>query len=201
MLDAVEDGSAPAPVHPVTHAAFREIPWHLFGTLAAGRSQVVFRTPYLDNEIVRLAYRAPGRLRLSAAPALRLIHRQDPALASIPTDQGLVWDKRGPRRHRAPHVLPGDVQARLSSQGRPARLARTISIRCSAHWLDQSARVAQIPSLPTLVPTRAFGLRARGADRCADRASAVLECPGRFQRSSTITCAVVTTGCANSTPS
>ena len=96
MLDAMEDGSAPAPVHPVTHAAFREVPWHLFGTLAAGRSQVVFRTPYLDNEIVRLAYRAPGRLRLSAMPALRLIHRQDPALASIPTDQGLVWDKRGP---------------------------------------------------------------------------------------------------------
>ena len=96
MLDAMADGSATAPVHPVTHAAFRGVPWHLFGTLAAGRSQLVFRTPYLDNEIVRLAYRAPPRLHLSVLPALRLIHWQDPALASIPTDQGLVWDKRGP---------------------------------------------------------------------------------------------------------
>ena len=95
-VDATQGGKVRTPVHPVTHAAFREVPWHLFGTLAAGRSQVVFRTPYLDNEIVRLAYRAPPRLRLSTAPALNLIHRQDAALASIPTDQGLQWAKRGP---------------------------------------------------------------------------------------------------------
>src|SRR6202035_4334928 len=31
--------------HPVTFAAFREIPWNLFGNLAADRSQVSFRTP------------------------------------------------------------------------------------------------------------------------------------------------------------
>ena len=96
MLDAAEAGSTRTPVHPVTQAAFREIPWHLFGLLAAGRSQIVFRTPYLDNEIVRLAYQAPARLRLSAVPALRLIYWQDSVLASIPTDQGLLWGKRGP---------------------------------------------------------------------------------------------------------
>ena len=73
-------------MHPVTHAAFRGVPWHLFGTLAAGRSQLVFRTPYLDNEIVRLAYRAPPRLHLSVLPALRLIHWQDPG-ASVNTDR------------------------------------------------------------------------------------------------------------------
>ena len=35
--------------HPVTFAAFKELPWNLFGSLAACRSQVTFRTPYLDN--------------------------------------------------------------------------------------------------------------------------------------------------------
>src|SRR5262249_12900128 len=49
-------------IHPITFAAFREVPWSLFGGLAANRSQVAFRTPYLDNEIVALAYRAPESL-------------------------------------------------------------------------------------------------------------------------------------------
>ena len=52
--------------HAVTFAAFREIPWNLFGSVAACRSQVTFRTPYLDNELVALAYRAPEHLRNSS---------------------------------------------------------------------------------------------------------------------------------------
>ena len=47
------------PGTPVTHAAFEEVPWHLFGTLAVGRSQLTVRTPFMDNRIVELAYRAP----------------------------------------------------------------------------------------------------------------------------------------------
>lgn len=78
-------------VHPVTHAAFEEVPWHLFGTLAVGRSQLTFRTPYMDNQIVELAYRAPPPLRHDAEPALRLVHENDAALARIPTDRGLSW--------------------------------------------------------------------------------------------------------------
>ncbi len=74
--------------HPVTFAAFREIPWSLFGLLAAGRSQVTFRTPYLDNELVALAYRAPAAQRLFSLPALRLIEKARPELARIPTDRG-----------------------------------------------------------------------------------------------------------------
>jgi asparagine synthase (glutamine-hydrolysing) len=75
-------------VQPVTFAAFREIPWSLFGLLAAGRSEVTFRTPYLDNELVALAYRAPAAGRLSPLPALRLIEKACPALARISTDRG-----------------------------------------------------------------------------------------------------------------
>jgi asparagine synthase (glutamine-hydrolysing) len=56
--------------------------------LAACRSQVRFRTPYLDNDLVSLAYRAPANLRTSSLFALRLIQRSDRALAQIPTDMG-----------------------------------------------------------------------------------------------------------------
>jgi len=88
--------------HPVTHAAFEEIPWHLSGTLQAGRSQLTVRTPYLDNEIVALAYRASASLRHSTHPSMRLVHENASALARVPTDRGLAWATPGwrslPRR-------------------------------------------------------------------------------------------------------
>jgi asparagine synthase (glutamine-hydrolysing) len=81
--------------HAVTFAAFREIPWNLFGSVAACRSQVTFRTPYLDNELVALAYRAPERLRKSSLPASRLVRANSAALSEIPTDRGFVSDNSG----------------------------------------------------------------------------------------------------------
>ena len=75
--------------HPVTFAAFEEVPWNLFGTLAAGRSQIVFRTPYLDNEVVALAFRAPQAARTSHESATRYILARDKALGAIPTDRGV----------------------------------------------------------------------------------------------------------------
>ena len=86
---AAPAASAQASVHPVTYAAFREVPWHLFGTLAASRSQLRFRSPYLDNELVRLAFRAPPAARKSAKSALLLIKDLSPDLAAIPTDRAV----------------------------------------------------------------------------------------------------------------
>ena len=82
---SAEDGVSDK--NPITFAAFTEIPWGLYGSLAAGRSQVRFRTPYLDNEIVGLAYRAPENLRRSRLPAWHLIEQSSPSLSSIPTDR------------------------------------------------------------------------------------------------------------------
>jgi asparagine synthase (glutamine-hydrolysing) len=48
------------------------------------------RTPYLDNDLVALAFRAPEQLRRSPAPALRVIRDSQPALARIRTDSGLL---------------------------------------------------------------------------------------------------------------
>jgi asparagine synthase (glutamine-hydrolysing) len=70
---------------PVASAAFESVPWNLFGTVAASRSQVVFRTPYLDNEIVALAFRASKRPRRCPRAALRLLENNSKVLRSIPT--------------------------------------------------------------------------------------------------------------------
>jgi len=81
--------------HPVTSAAFREVPWNLFGSLAAGRSQVTFRTPYLDNKIVALAYQLPGTLDASPLPAVKLVKDNAPFLYTIPTDMGEMGKTHG----------------------------------------------------------------------------------------------------------
>ena len=80
---------------PITFAAFREIPWNLFGLMAAAKSQLTFRTPYLDNDIVALTYRAPTTVRESSASALALVHDADPRLSKIPTDRAVIADGNG----------------------------------------------------------------------------------------------------------
>jgi asparagine synthase (glutamine-hydrolysing) len=66
----------------VTGAAFGRLPLAIGGSLTAARSQLVFRTPFLDTEIVKLAYRAPrgsshadlcGKWLTSAAPHMAAI--------------------------------------------------------------------------------------------------------------------------------
>ena len=82
--------------HPDTFAAFQEVPLSLFGNLAAGRSQIGFRTPYLDNELVALTYQCPANLKKSSLPAIRLVKACSPALDRIPTDRGFISDRSDP---------------------------------------------------------------------------------------------------------
>jgi asparagine synthase (glutamine-hydrolysing) len=93
LIDSVK--SPLASHHPVTQAAFMEIPWHLFGTLAAARSELTFRTPYLDNHLVELAFKAPVSARRSPSAAFRLIRAMNKRLAAIPTDQGSTATAEG----------------------------------------------------------------------------------------------------------
>ncbi|MBV9489207.1 MAG: hypothetical protein JO069_05715, partial [Verrucomicrobia bacterium] len=41
---------------PLSFTAFKQAAWHMFGPLCPDRSQVTFRSPYLDNELVDLVY-------------------------------------------------------------------------------------------------------------------------------------------------
>jgi asparagine synthase (glutamine-hydrolysing) len=76
-------------VHPVTFIAFRQSPWHHFGVLGLEQTQVAVRSPYLDNEVVKLVYRAPGSVTTNEQGRLRLIREGNPDLAKLRTDRGI----------------------------------------------------------------------------------------------------------------
>jgi len=89
-ISALGPPTPSAAANPVSFTAFSEIPLHLSGVVRAAQSQVTWRTPYMDNEIVALAFRAPENARRSSKAALRAIRRNNSALSSIRTDAGLV---------------------------------------------------------------------------------------------------------------
>ncbi len=74
--------------------AFKQVPWHHYSRLAVEQSQIVVRSPFLDNELVALAFRFPEPAA-SSAFALKLIADGNPSLARIPTDRGLVQRRQG----------------------------------------------------------------------------------------------------------
>jgi asparagine synthase (glutamine-hydrolysing) len=78
-----------ADAHPLSFAAFRQAPWHHHSLLALEETQLTLRSPFLDNELVRINYRAPAAVLGSNAVRLRLITDGNPALAQIPTDMGV----------------------------------------------------------------------------------------------------------------
>jgi asparagine synthase (glutamine-hydrolysing) len=79
--------------HPLSFIAFKQVPWHHYSRLTIEQSQLTLRSPYLDNELVALMYRAPSELRSSKEPSLRLIHEGNPLLANLPTDRGLTYNQ------------------------------------------------------------------------------------------------------------
>ena len=70
--------------------AFKQVPWHHYARLAQEQSQLIIQAPYLDNELVALAYRAPAGLLLNKQLAYRYTTEMRPALAGVPTDRGLL---------------------------------------------------------------------------------------------------------------
>lgn len=74
--------------------ATKQVSWHHHSRLAVEQSQVTMRSPYLDDELVRLAYQSPKGQEASKTPALRLIHDGAHGLGRIPTDRGLLFRPR-----------------------------------------------------------------------------------------------------------
>jgi asparagine synthase (glutamine-hydrolysing) len=67
----------------------KQVPWHHHARLAVEQSQVTMRSPYLDNDLVALAYQAPEGCETSAMPALSFVHDKSPRLSAVATDRGL----------------------------------------------------------------------------------------------------------------
>lgn len=89
--------------NPLSFIAFKQVPWHHYARLAVEQSQIAPRSPFLDNELVRLAFRAPPEAATSPAPAFQLIAQGNPALGRIPTDRGVTYpaDRFANRVHRS----------------------------------------------------------------------------------------------------
>lgn len=89
--------------HAVSFTAFRQAPWYQHGLLSVERTQLSLRSPYLDNDLVRTAFRAPNSSIVKSDifedndACVRLIADGSPELRRIPTDRGLggaSWHSR-----------------------------------------------------------------------------------------------------------
>jgi asparagine synthase (glutamine-hydrolysing) len=76
-------------VHPLSFAAYRQAPWHHYSLLALEQTQLTLRSPFLDNDFVRINFRAPAAVLENNALRLRLIADGNPALRQIRTDVGI----------------------------------------------------------------------------------------------------------------
>jgi asparagine synthase (glutamine-hydrolysing) len=74
--------------HPTTFSAFRQAPWHHYGILSLEQTQLAVRTPFLDNEFVRTAFRAAQSVTANNDVRVRLIGDGSAALKQIRTDRG-----------------------------------------------------------------------------------------------------------------
>jgi len=81
--------------HPVSFAVFRQAPWHHYGLLSLEQTQLSLRSPFLDNDLVRLVFRAPKSVLANNDFCLRLIGDGDAALREIRTDRGLNGSRGG----------------------------------------------------------------------------------------------------------
>lgn len=81
--------------HALSFIAFRQTPWHHYGLLALEQTQLSLRSPFLDNDLVRTAFRAPRSAAVKtdifedSKDCSRLISDGSAALGRIRTDRGL----------------------------------------------------------------------------------------------------------------
>lgn len=111
--------------HPVSFAVFHQGPWHHYGILALEQTQVSLRSPYLDNDLVRTMFRAPGQALSGNEMSLQLIADGNPALLRIPTDRGVAANPRALRSMASRALLDFQFKAEYAyDMGMPQWLAR-----------------------------------------------------------------------------
>jgi asparagine synthase (glutamine-hydrolysing) len=116
--------------HPISGAVAEEIPWYEFGRVSVEQSAVILRTPYMDNELVKLMYRALPSVRESRELQGRFVTANGGGLGDVATDMGRVWNEGR-----------GQVVRRLERNVAMA-LAKTeyIYLYSAPHWLTRLDR-------------------------------------------------------------
>ena len=74
--------------HPLTRVVTEEIPWHEAGCVAAEQSQLILRTPYMDNALVKLMFQIPWSVRAEGDLQERFVRDVSPLLSRVPTNLG-----------------------------------------------------------------------------------------------------------------
>ncbi|MGI9087599.1 MAG: asparagine synthetase B family protein [Chthoniobacterales bacterium] len=117
----------------LTFIAFKQVPWHHYSRFSLEQSQLTVRSPYLDNELVALAYRAPLG-QLTSRSALQFVYNRAPMLARIPTDRGLLFAPRPLLTELSHNVREFSVRAEYAyDYGMPQTLARVDHLLAPLH--------------------------------------------------------------------
>ena len=74
--------------HPLTRVVAEEIPWHEYARNVVEQSQLVLRTPYMDNALVELMYQAPDSCRKAGDLQERYVKERAPEFARFITNMG-----------------------------------------------------------------------------------------------------------------
>ncbi len=75
--------------HKISFVAFKQAPWYHYNRLSLELSQLTLRSPYMDNDLVGIMYRAPVEVLDNSNLSLRLIKDGSPEVGAIMTDRGL----------------------------------------------------------------------------------------------------------------
>jgi asparagine synthase (glutamine-hydrolysing) len=116
--------------HAVSFACFRQAPWYQYGLLSLEQTQVSVRSPFLDNDLVQTAFRAPKSEMVKSDifedsdDCARLIAEGNPVLSELPTDRGL-GGRRGWKTPLSRALLEFTFKAEYAyDYGMPQWLAR-----------------------------------------------------------------------------
>lgn len=80
--------------HPLTPVVADEIAWFESGRVSIEQTATIMRTPYMDNELVRLMYQGGPEIRGSRDLQASFVMTKNEALAGVPTNMGKVWPGR-----------------------------------------------------------------------------------------------------------
>ena len=104
---------------------FKQVPWHHYARFSIEQSRLTVWTPYLDNDLARLAYQVPANAAANGSVCMRLVADGNPELTGFGTDRALSWHPR-PVATKA-HNLYQELTARAEyafDYGMPQWLAR-----------------------------------------------------------------------------
>lgn len=77
----------------LTFVAFKQVPWYSYNRLQAEQSLISMRSPFMDNKLLELVYRAPEESTASNEISLWLIIHGNPRLGRIMTDRGVSYPR------------------------------------------------------------------------------------------------------------